>query len=766
MKILRLAATFTLGLFASLPVFALEINYDIDRNSALLECDQLNYHGKKSEAQNCYTDLLDLDDLHIRAEATWALGNTREANQLFRAAAKANENNPAIKTRWGRLYSITHQTSDAMTLFKEALQIDADYLPAKLAIIEATSRRFEGQVRIQLLEILKEHPDSLEAHLLMARLELELKDTAVARKYLINAQKLAEKTQLPMLEIYALQASADLLDGKTDSEATKKSLDLNPNYGDIYAIPAHFYIITYRYREAVEQYRLAVGIEPEHWSAHSALGINLLRINKVDEARQHLEIAYKGDPFDTATVNTLRLLDTLEDLQLVHIEVDYSQAADEDSGEIQLHKASVILRLDKKEAQVLKPYVTEIVSQAIKTLSERYDFHLQQPLIVELYPNHDDFAVRTVSTPGVGLLGVTFGYLLAMDSPRALPEGDFHWASVLWHELVHVFTLEASDHLLPRWFGEGLSVYEEWNTGPLPGKQLPISVFKAMRDDTFLPVAELDQGFIRPTYRGQVNISYMQAGLICDFIAQQWGHDALQNLLRQFATGADTKSAIRTVLKMETTAFDESFRKSLNTQYARVMDKLELFQEKLNIATEYAKRQDWSKVHEPAREAIEILPEYTGPGNAYLPLANALKAEGETEKTHDLYRAWLQKGGHHPVILRSIADEFSAHGHKDDAINVLTALNLVAPYSLKYHGKLADLHLSKQQAQQALREYDVMLSLEPLDTAPIYLGKAKAYRLLDNFADSRRQALYSLEQAPFYREAQKFLIDLIDGDAS
>ena len=82
--------------------------------------------------------------------------------------------------------------------------------------------------------------------------------------------------------------------------------------------------------------------------------------------------------------------------------------------------------------------------------------------------------------------------------------------------MAHVFTLEATDHLVPRWYSEGISVYEEWSTGPLPGRQIPLHVIEMMQRDRFLPIADLDGGFIRPSYPNQVIVSYMQAGLACD----------------------------------------------------------------------------------------------------------------------------------------------------------------------------------------------------------------------------------------------------------
>jgi hypothetical protein len=142
--------------------------------------------------------------------------------------------------------------------------------------------------------------------------------------------------------------------------------------------------------------------------------------------------------------------------------------------------------------------------------------------------------VRVAALPGIGLLGVTFGYVVAMDSPSGRASGDFHWGSTLWHELAHVFTLEATDHRVPRWLSEGISVFEEWRTGPTPGVVVPPDVITALNEDRFLPVSDLDSGFIRPAYPNQIQVSYVQAGLICLFVEQRWGFDRLSALLHQF----------------------------------------------------------------------------------------------------------------------------------------------------------------------------------------------------------------------------------------
>ena len=123
-------------------------------------------------------------------------------------------------------------------------------------------------------------------------------------------------------------------------------------------------------------------------------------------------------------MNSLRLLDSYKDF-------------------VTFKTANTILRLHKKEADLLRPYFEAEMKRDIATYEKKYQMKLNGPVQVEVYPDHEDFAVRTMGMPGLGALGVTFGHVVAMDSPSGRPPGSFHWASTLWHEMSHVYVLHA-----------------------------------------------------------------------------------------------------------------------------------------------------------------------------------------------------------------------------------------------------------------------------------------------------------------------------------
>ena len=82
-----------------------------------------------------------------------------------------------------------------------------------------------------------------------------------------------------------------------------------------------------------------------------------------------------------------------------------------------------ILRLRKNEAELLHPYFEAELQRIISTYDKKYQMKLTGPVQVEVYPDHEDFAVRTMGMPGLGALGVTFGQVVAMDSPSARAAG-------------------------------------------------------------------------------------------------------------------------------------------------------------------------------------------------------------------------------------------------------------------------------------------------------------------------------------------------------
>jgi cellulose synthase operon protein C len=730
---------------------AQSIDYDPRRDPQLLACDDHQHRGRTDQARSCYTRLVSSTNPVLRAEAYWALGDLQRANETFRDFVQANARAVQPRIRWARLFLQTHQYNDAAELFRDALKIFPNDPHAKIGLARVLAERFEGEAGPLLEEVLRVDDELVEAQLLSAQLALEAGQVEAAQKVLERAGELAVKQKLPPLDVYTMRAALESSRDRDPAPWIKRVLDYNPRYGAVYEQLAHFEIMRRRYREATTLLRRAIEVQPDLWSAHAELGSNLLRLGEIEEARAQLAAAYSGDPYSPTTVNSLRLLDRID-------QFDVSSTPVAVAGDSYV----VRLRLHRSESSVLEPYAIELVQGAIAAFTRRYGFKLQEPVTVELYPDHDDFAVRVAALPGIGLLGVTFGYVVAMDSPSGRASGDFHWGSTLWHELAHVFTLEATDHRVPRWLSEGISVFEEWRTGPTPGVVVPPDVIAALSEDKFLPVSDLDAGFIRPAYPNQIQVSYVQAGLVCLFIEQRWGFERLAALLHQFDRNVTTAAAIQSTFRMAPADFDKEFDAFVRSRYGALLSGMKEFETQHAAARKAVQGEKWSDAIEPAKRAAELFPEHIGPGSPHLLLARSYEKLGKRAEAIAAVETYRNAGGWDPDALRELVKWLDETGRPGDATAVLASLNYADPMNTDQHAQLGERLLADNRAEDSLREFRVLLSLRDHDQAQALFGAARALHALGDRAASRRHVLDALVAAPHYKPAQDFLLQIVE----
>lgn len=735
-------------------VDARSIHYGAVEHSELSGCDDYEWSGQEPAAQACYREILSGPAAaEIRAEAAWALDDKQQANALFRTAATESPAAANVRVRWGDLFLDTHQYAEALKLYDEARALEADHPFAAVGRARALTYQFRSEAGTALEELLAREslvPGArIQALLLSAHKALEADSPQDAALELDRADELAAAAGLPRLDIYALRAAMDALDDRRDSLWVERGLNLHPGFGDLHAVPAYFLTTRRRYRDAIERYQEAVAIEPQHFSAHVQLGINLLRIDRSEDARRHLAIGYEGDPFNPKAVNTLRLLDKFSDFE----RLDYLERPEDPFPQLSL-------RLHRDQAGVLAPYVRRLAAASVAQFRARYRYAPTRPIVIEIYPDHEDFVVRTTGMPGLGILGATFGYVLAMDSPTAHPEPGYHWGATLWHEIAHVFTLSATRHRIPRWFSEGISVFEEWRSGPVPLIKLAPTIYEAMAAKRFLPVAQLDEGFLRPQYPGQIQVSYNQAGLICVFIEERFGFDKLVEMLQQFDNGAATAAAVETVFGITPEQFDEAFGEFLESRFGSIWTRLDEWRGAQHASLSALDSEDWDTAIAEGRRAVELLPNFTGEGDAYRTIARAYAEQGKPTEALDWFERYWRAGGRNPETLHRLADGRNDQGDRATAVTVLDSLNFVQPFDGELHRKLGDWYLAEGEPARALTEFEVALALAPHDLAAAHYRVARAHHELGNRAQARVHLLTALDRAPRFREAQMLLLEI------
>ncbi len=665
-----------------------------------------------------------------QAEQLWKARDYNGANEIFRVLVEREPNNAMYRVRWGRMFLDHFQPADAAGLFDEALKIDPKNAQAMLGKALIAADDYGGNAASLARKALEADPKLTEAQELLARLALE--DD--------NRTKAAEEAH-KALALDPNSAAGKAVLASLDWLADKKESQWDPKDARGYELAAHFFILNRRYDEAIQLYRKAIALDPTLYSAQSQLGITLMRLGYSEEAFKNLENCYNHNFKDAATVNSLRLLDK---------EKDY----------VTFTTPETILKVNKKEADALHPYFEGEMKRDISDYEKKYRYKLSKPVEVQVYPDHEDFAVRTLGLPGLGALGVTFGYAIAIDSPSGRPPGQFHWASTLRHEMSHVFTLEMTNFHVPRWFTEGLAVHEETASSPEWGDRLGPEEIAAIKNHQLLSIAELDRGFVHPTSPVQVVVSYFQAGKICDYINAKFGWDTLLAMLAGFGRGESTPAVIRNNLKMEPDEFDKKFLESIDAEFGKTVANFDRWKEAMKQIAEMRGKKDWDGVIREGTAARDLYPDYVEGGSVYESLAKAYEAKGDKTAAIAQLDRYVKVGGRNPDSIMQLAGMLVEAGNKKEAAAVLERLNYIYPMEPEQHQKLGELLLEQHDTAGAIREFKVLLARHPQDAAQAHYDLALAYKE-DHQADpARDESLAALEIAPGFRPAQKLLLEL------
>lgn len=704
------------------------------------------------------------ESLTLAARALTHLERFKEANDYYLDAIETDKEYIDAHLGGGELFTSKYNYADAAEFFSDALEINPNSARAHFGV--AMNKRIGGgeEMRQALARALKINPSYVEAIALGALIDLEAERYEKAAAELDKALKINPNS----LDAHSLRAALYFLQHRTadfDAEV-KATLAINPRYGDLYETLSHFATITRRYRQAADFSRQAIALEPNHWAAHLSLGTALLRLGQAAEGRSEVEKAFEGDPYNVWAKNTLDLLDSM---------AEYKESK----------RGPFVLKAAAKEADVLEQYAGDLLEEVHRTLTTKYKFTPKEPIWVEFFPNHEDFAVRTLGLPGLSALGVCFGQVIAQDSPSARPGGTYNWGSTLWHEYTHVITLQITDHMIPRWLSEGLSVYEERRARPGWGDDWNAAWLRAFSEGRWFKLSEIDAAFTRPRRPDDVPLGYFQASQICEFIEEKYGFNAILDILAQYRERKKTREIFEQVLKLSESEFDAAFKEFVQSKAGRFLKAVDsarpegqggqpskealraqlgsrpddfLLHLRLGAALQAEGDIDGAVTH--LKRSIELYPFQTGEGSAHMLLAQLEQKRGNREAAVAALEGLLKVDENNYAALKTLAGLRQELGNKQGALEALRLSFFVNPFEQAAHSQAGSLLLDLNQPDQAIREFQVALALNPPNVAEAHYNLARAQLAAGRNAEAKRSVLRSLEAAPGFDKAQELLLRL------
>jgi tetratricopeptide (TPR) repeat protein len=437
----------------------------------------------------------------------------------------------------------------------------------------------------------------------------------------------------------------------------------------------------------------------------------------------------------------------------------------------------------------MREYAIPLAHDAVKSLSAKYQVTLKGPILIEVFPNHDDFAVRTLGLPGmIGALGACFGRVVTMDSPKARDPGTFSWQATLWHELAHVVTLQLSNQRVPRWLTEGISVYEEGKARREWGREMEVPFAMALQRRETLKLKDLNAGFTRPE---TIALAYYQASLLVDHIVTAYGQDALRRLLVAYGEGLEGEAALAKGLGASTDKLQASFDGAIEKRFAALLSALRTpssdgpsppqrgtenvdelkaaaaadpnsFAAQLALGRALAAAGD-AAAFAPLEKAAALVPVAIGEGSPNAVMAQLAEKLGDLPRAMRAYRALLEHD--HAAVEPARRLAMLAEKSGDEATLQLAWDRVVAldPFDATAHSGSGRLAMKRREPLLAVREFKAALLTNVADKATAHCDLGEAYMLAGRPQDAKKEALSALEIAPTFERAQDLLLRAVEG---
>jgi tetratricopeptide (TPR) repeat protein len=721
------------------------------------------------------------EDVAMVALASWLMGNFHDANSLFSEATRANPNNLEAHALWGDLFLEKYNASDAERSYQEAIDINGRYVPALVGLANVV-----GDERA-LQRALAVNPNSIPAmetygQLLMINGREEEAQDYFERVLALNPESL--KTLSVLASRAALEERSAEYEGylaQVESFSPRNPIFLG-NVADSFGN-------NYLFDEAVEFARAAIAADPQYWQGYTLLGSNLIRLGEEEEGKANLEIGYENDPFNVMTSNMLKVFDTLE---------TYTT---QESEHFKVH-------MSENDSDILWPYLEPLLEESWDTLTAKYGFEPEGPILIEIFEKSEDFAVRSVGLPDIGpLVGICFGKVITLISPDTLSA---NWQEIVWHEFMHVITLQMTGNRMPRWLSEGISVYEEREGRPYWGRSQGLDLVRAAEQDKLLHIADLNSGFSGAQNSADLGFAYFQAYLVVDFIADEYGFEKLVELVDQYAFIKEEEERFDEVFDQSLGQFDVAFRGWIDRRVAeinvyvhsedlpdegdghghgvrenssailaelynnaslkqhmraRVEENDRDFQAYLQLGIVLFKEESFFEAKQYLNQAYELLPSYTGYPSPPLVLSQIYEQEGNRVAQLQQLELLLQNLQHDYASAIILAEAALEENNYERAEYYIDRAIQVDPYRADVHQLKASYAETIGDSALAVTEYEVLLKLEINDPAEAQTNLAEAYLNNGQALQAKENILRALETAPSYQRAQRILLQSIDGDS-
>ncbi|MCI0357519.1 MAG: tetratricopeptide repeat protein [Planctomycetaceae bacterium] len=649
--------------------------------------------------------------------------------------------------------------------FQQAAKLDADNADAHFGVARAFAASDSEKANAALEAALSKNANHVRSLLLLADGKIDAEQYDEAEKLLAHVEKINPHHPRAL----AYRAVLAHLRSQPESEklhraAALKHWPANPEVDFLIGLKLSQ---KYRFAEGEQYQRQSLKFDPNFLPAKGQLAQDLLRLGREEEGWKLAGEVYDSDGYNVFAHNLVTLQDNL--LRFRTLEED-----------------GLLVRMDAREAEIYGRRVLALLKRAKHDLCAKYEVTLPEPIIVELFPKQEDFAIRTFGLPGgAGFLGVCFGTVITANSPASQATSPSCWEATLWHEFCHVVTLNKTSNKMPRWLSEGISVYEERQADSTWGQSMKPQFREMILGDDLVPVSGLSGAFLSPKSPLHLQFAYYESSLVVEYVIEKYGIATLKRVLVDLGVGMPINDSLGRYAG-SIGALDAEFAKYARDKASAMAPGADWSEPELprrasaDMIAAYVKQHPnnyaalrrlaerliadgkWQAAKEPLTKMRELYPNDAGAANPYSLLAQVHRELKETKKERAALEKLAELSADDVEMLARLT-ELTVEGGEWEATRKYALRWLaVNPLATEPHRRAAAAADALQDDALAVDSYRAILLLAPFDPAQAHLQLATALARVGDLPAAKRHALFALEETPRFRAAQRKLLEIVE----
>ena len=367
--------------------------------------------------------------------------------------------------------------------------------------------------------------------------------------------------------------------------------------------------------------------------------------------------------------------------------------------------------------KLLLPYLIPVLTEADRRLAEDFGYRPPGRVLVEIYPEIKYLAkVSPLTETDIetsGTIALCKYNRLMFTSPRALVRG-YGWQDTLSHEFVHYFVTKATHNAVPIWLHEGIAKFQETRWRSEPGHKLDPPeedlLARSLAADQLITFDQMHPSMAKLPSQEAAGLAFAEVHTVIGYLHKKKGYAGIRSLFEKLKSGHAMNKALTLVYGFDLDGLWRSWRSHLSKLGLREYPGL------VQMSLEFKRPGD-----KDSSQELEInyssmkdkqVKDYTHLGE----LLRARKRHRAALKEYQ--KATKINGDGNPTIQNGVAESLFALESFEEIPPVLKTVKTYYPRFLRTRLNLANAFLSLRREEDAVREFEAAVSINPFHPGP------------------------------------------------